>query len=115
MRTKFGRVIDSFEYLEACPLCKSNNFTFKFVDFEGAVFNSCRTCDLLFQNPVANVLYEDDYWGEAVDPDGNIRIHRDERDDKVLNQYADEVAFLNSMKGGKILDLGCGLGFSSEP
>lgn len=111
MKTKFGRVISGFEYLEVCPVCKSRDFSFKFVDFEGAIFNTCKSCDLLFQNPVASVLYEDDYWGEAVDPDGNVRVHRNERDDKVVNQYADEIAYLNKLGGGNILDLGCGLGF----
>ncbi|MFC1988627.1 methyltransferase domain-containing protein [Chloroflexota bacterium] len=54
--------------------------------------------------------YESDYWDEAVDPDGNTRYLLEERDYHI-ETMKDEIAFVNSLNPGRVLDLGCGPGF----
>jgi len=54
--------------------------------------------------------FEGDYWGEIVDPDGIKRDRREERQ-QFLEDAAGEIAFLDSLTPGRILDVGCGLGF----
>ncbi|MDD3150121.1 MAG: class I SAM-dependent methyltransferase [Candidatus Gastranaerophilales bacterium] len=56
------------------------------------------------------VNYEESYWGTITDPDGNVRNRLDERE-MYLDDIKQELTFLNSLPGGKILDIGCGLGF----
>lgn len=56
------------------------------------------------------VDYEQDYWGEIVDPDGNVRNRLDERQQH-LEDLAEELSFIDKLQPGKILDIGCGLGF----
>jgi SAM-dependent methyltransferase len=60
--------------------------------------------------PRGAVEYETAYHGIIVDPDGNSRNLLDERD-KNLQASKEIVEFVNSLPGGKILDLGCGLGW----
>lgn len=54
--------------------------------------------------------FEEAYWAVVEDPDGNIRDRREERD-RFLQDAAEEIAFLQSLSPGRILDVGCGLGF----
>lgn len=54
--------------------------------------------------------YEEVYWGRVVDPDGNVRDRRGERDQH-LSDIRQELAFLDSLPHGRLLDVGCGLGF----
>lgn len=56
------------------------------------------------------VDYEQNYWGTIVDPDGNVRNRLVERE-RHLEDVAEEVKFINGLKAGKIVDVGCGLGF----
>jgi 2-polyprenyl-3-methyl-5-hydroxy-6-metoxy-1,4-benzoquinol methylase len=50
------------------------------------------------------------YWQDVVtDPDGNARYPAQERDRKV-EDLRDELAFINAMTPGRLLDVGCGLG-----
>lgn len=60
--------------------------------------------------PKEPIDYEKAYWGNVVDPDGNVRDRREERD-KYLDDIKQELAFLNTLPPGRILDIGCGLGF----
>lgn len=62
------------------------------------------------RQPSRPVDYEENYWGTIVDPDGNLRNRLQERE-KHLEDVKEELAFLNSLKPGRILDIGCGLGF----
>lgn len=52
----------------------------------------------------------DDYWGITVDPDGKIRDKSVERED-YLAQHKNIIDYVNSLDGGRVLDVGCGLGF----
>lgn len=60
--------------------------------------------------PRGQVDYESAYHGDVVDPDGISRNLLDERD-KNLQASREIVEFVNSLPSGKILDLGCGLGW----
>jgi len=56
------------------------------------------------------------YWARTVDPDGNVRdrISADERTN-YLENVAEELAFVQSLSVGSIIDYGCGPGwFLSE-
>ena len=63
------------------------------------------------RNRDVHVEYEENYWDEVVDPDGNKRKRGEERYRK-LNDLKNELAYLNELQGGNILDIGCGLGFA---
>jgi SAM-dependent methyltransferase len=54
--------------------------------------------------------YEDGYWGTVVDPDGVVRVRSEERH-KHLEDVKAELDFINALPGGRLLDVGCGLGF----
>ncbi len=54
--------------------------------------------------------FEQGYWGVITDPDGKIRDRREERE-QFLEDVANEISFLRSLPPGKVLDVGCGLGF----
>lgn len=54
--------------------------------------------------------YEEQYWGKIVDPDGCVRNRLEERI-KHLEDVKQELAFLNNLPPGRILDIGCGLGY----
>lgn len=52
-----------------------------------------------------------DYWSDGVrDPDGNLRNKLEERE-LYLSDIKMEVAFIENIEPGKILDIGCGPGF----
>ncbi|MBT6227679.1 MAG: class I SAM-dependent methyltransferase, partial [Candidatus Scalindua sp.] len=54
--------------------------------------------------------YEENYWKEITDPDGKKRNRLLERE-QCLEDLRDVLSFINAMKPGKILDIGCGLGY----
>jgi SAM-dependent methyltransferase len=60
--------------------------------------------------PPQGLDYEEAYWGTIVDPDGKVRDRLQERE-KHLEDVKAELAFLNSLPPGRIVDVGCGLGF----
>lgn len=99
--------------IDSCPLCLSEKFDKLYHDFEGNIYVRCNSCSLVYQNPRTIVDYEKDYWSGSKDPDGNIRdlMSDHERTFKVKNRMSNEIAFVNSLNGGKILDAGCGPGF----
>jgi len=50
------------------------------------------------------------YWKKVKDPDGIIRDKTKERK-KRIESCKEELDYINNLKPGKILDVGCGLGF----
>ncbi len=54
--------------------------------------------------------YEEAYWGRVIDPDGVERDRSQERD-KRIRECAEEISYINAFTPGRILDVGCGLGF----
>lgn len=62
------------------------------------------------RNVPVKLDYDDVYIGPQRDPDGVVRDPYTERDRK-LEDLAQEIAFVNSLPPGRILDVGCGLGF----
>ena len=61
------------------------------------------------REPPAGSEFEEGYWGVVKDPDGNVRDLSQERDKKV-EDLACELAFVNKLPPGRLLDVGCGLG-----
>ena len=61
------------------------------------------------REPPAGSEFEEGYWGVVKDPDGNVRDLSRERDKKV-EDLACELAFVNKLPPGRLLDVGCGLG-----
>ena len=54
--------------------------------------------------------YDEKYWGTIIDPDGVERNRLEERE-RHLEDICNELKYINSLKPGKILDVGCGLGY----
>ena len=54
--------------------------------------------------------YEEEYWGETIDPDGNVRNKIAEREN-FIDDAKTVVEYINSLKPGNILDVGCGFGY----
>ena len=64
----------------------------------------------LKRTPKKTVDYEEAYWGTVVDPDNKTRHRIEERASHLIN-IKEELDFFNTLKPGKCLDVGCGLGF----
>lgn len=60
--------------------------------------------------PPRATSYEEDYWGEIVDPDGKRRDRSLEREQH-LSDIAGELEYIAALPGGRVLDIGCGLGW----
>jgi SAM-dependent methyltransferase len=54
--------------------------------------------------------FESGYWGTVTDPDGIRRNLLEERERRV-EDVRDELAHINQLPAGRILDVGCGLGY----
>jgi len=60
--------------------------------------------------PPGETSYEENYWGDVVDPDGVRRDRTTEREAHLSN-LAHELEFISSLPTGRVLDVGCGLGW----
>jgi CMP-N,N'-diacetyllegionaminic acid synthase len=83
--------------------------------FEGATANNgpVLPSDVAYfsrREPRAQPSYEASYWGTVVDPDGKQRDRTVEREQHIADLAA-ELRFINSLPKGRIVDVGCGLGF----
>ena len=62
-----------------------------------------------WERPMEEPEYEEDYWGTVMDPDGHERNVHDDWDQRVEDKR-NVYDFLEQVKPGKILDIGCGPG-----
>ncbi len=62
------------------------------------------------QSFLNTIDYEENYWGEVIDPDGKKRNRLEERE-QYLEDIKKELEYLGNLTCGKIIDVGCGLGF----
>ncbi len=58
----------------------------------------------------AGAGFEQEYWHVVVDPDGRVRNRLEEREQH-LADLSRELAFVRGLRPGRLLDVGCGLGF----
>lgn len=60
--------------------------------------------------PEAEPDFEEPYWHQVVDPDGKRRNRLQERD-RFLADVEAELAYIDALPPGRMLDVGCGLGW----
>lgn len=89
-----------------CPICNSKEFEDM---FEG--FVRCVKCGVVYHRRRRAPEYAQRDLTRSVDPDGQTRDMLKEREDKLKNWYGDDISYVNKLKPGRILDIGCGPGF----
>lgn len=94
-----------------CPLCGVEETTFFITDFNNNTYWKCKKCRFVFQRPISQQENDADAWTNAIDPDGKTRDLTKERNFKLKNWYGGIVKQLMQMTPGKIIDVGCGLGY----
>jgi 2-polyprenyl-3-methyl-5-hydroxy-6-metoxy-1,4-benzoquinol methylase len=98
--------------IKKCPLCSSNKIIFYIKDFKNHEFQKCENCDLVFDDDKEKFDYQDDEcWFNTLDPDGKKRDLTKDKDFKIKNWYGDIFSFIDKYRNGKIMDIGCGLGY----
>lgn len=97
--------------IKKCPFCGCSKIRPYCIDWQGNDYRLCVECDLIFQGVYNKYDYSERYWTEVVDPDGKVRDMRRERDFKLKNWYGEIISYINRLDAGRILDIGCGLGF----
>ena len=94
-----------------CTFCESDK-TFHFIDsYRQGQYWKCKKCEFVFEYPISPVKSDMDCWVEIRDPDGRVRDLTKEREYKLKNWYGDIASVLKKEKPGRVLDLGCGLGY----
>ena len=96
---------------DKCPLCNSKKISFFIEDYKVNKYWKCNECQLVFQNPITKYAYNENYWTNAIDPDGNEKDQTVMREFKIKNWYGEVSKIIKEQKPGKIFDVGCGLGF----
>jgi SAM-dependent methyltransferase len=95
-----------------CPLCHAKEQKHIFDDYCGNPYAKCLACGLVFQNPRKVTVYEDGYWEKPMfDPEGKIRYPKNEKEYMIKNLYQHVLNYTENLKGGTVLDAGCGYGF----
>ena len=79
-------------------------------DLAAAMESLYETMDYYVSIPARTDQDLDTYWAHAIDPDGQHRNRLEERQSYLAN-IKEELAFINQLKPGKILDIGCGPGW----
>jgi len=96
---------------DQCPLCKSQKIDFFLTDYIKNQYWKCQKCEFVFQNPISEYSYNENYWTNTIDPDGNEKDQTKMREFKIKNWYGGIIKFVKDRKPGKIFDVGCGLGY----
>ena len=96
---------------ENCPLCKDKSIKFFVMDYKTNQYWKCKKCKFVFQNPIEEYSYNENYWVNATDPDGKEKNQTMMKEFKLKNWYGGITEFLKNKKPGKIFDVGCGLGY----
>ena len=94
-----------------CPCCGCSKIKRRLVDWHGISYKVCKDCGSVYQDPRVIYEYEENYWGEIIDPDGRKRDLSQEKAFKIKNWYGDTVNYVNALPPGRVLDVGAGLGF----
>lgn len=95
-----------------CFNCNKNTKTKNiFKSWDQSNYFICKICDCANLIDKNIIEYENDYWGDILDPDGNKRNLLDEQQFKIKNWYGEIIDFINQLpKNQKVLDYGSGLG-----
>ena len=101
----------SREKVKNCPCCNNTQRSRSIKDWNNIIYHFCKQCGSAYQDPRIIYKYEENYWGQITDPDGNVRDLSKEKDFKVKNWYSEAIEFVNNLKPGRVLDVGSGLGF----
>ena len=94
-----------------CPLCHSALITFFVTNFKNKDFWKCKNCSFVFSSGKNVPNYTDTSWTHVIDPDSKIRDLTNEKEFKIRNWYGNILSFVEQLHPGKILDIGCGLGY----
>ncbi len=94
-----------------CPLCNSKKNHIFLRNSNGLYFQKCSECSLVFRTNTLELSYEKVDWTESIDPDGNKKDLTKMKKFKMRNWYGQILEFIKKKKSGKILDVGCGLGY----
>lgn len=94
-----------------CRLCACDRVVYYLTDFQDNRYWKCSKCGFVFQDPVPGVPGDSSAWTNAIDPDGKRRDLTKERDFKLKNWYGSILDNIKPLRAGKVLDLGCGLGY----
>ncbi len=97
--------------LSKCPLCDSSLINFYITNSKNKDFWKCKKCSFVFRSKIEIPNYTDASWTHIVDPDGKIRDLTKEKEFKIRNWYGDIALHVKTLNPGKILDIGCGLGY----
>ena len=102
---------ESFMNEYSCPLCDSKETDHFLTDYSNNRYWKCKKCKLLFLRPVPKISYDDGYWKDGIDPEGKKKDQTKMKDFKLKNWYGEIVSYVNNLPPGKIIDIGCGLGY----
>ena len=95
-----------------CLFCKKQSVGNFFKAWDSTNYFFCIKCGCSSALDNNDLTYEESYWSEIIDPDGNKRNLLNEKEFKIKNWYGNVINFINqkSMPNSKVLDIGAGLG-----